>query len=1038
MDKKTKLFNKHYLGEEKNSRRFIMGVLLVFTLIISATLSSGSNVVLSVEKNVNQTYAEIGSKVKYTIAIENDGGANLLGTQIMDILPPGFEYYSMGNSTPVDIYQYTTGGDNYLIINYSGAGGLIVGAGSSMWITITATVRSNASKGANVNKVIVNGSSSHDGALYIETDEATVIVKKAELLIVKETLNYTTYPGEEIRYKITVKNVGTGKAENIKVIDDLPSNWVYNGTTSGCISQNIEGVTDTVTFNLTDLNGSDAYTGSTCEFIYSVFIPYPQNLGPYINKAIVTGYDTDGVKLTNMTVTEGVWVSEGSAELVVNKEIENYREFEPGDVINFSIAVSNRGYPGSQLYNVTIVDFLPIGLNYSYSSPTPINISGDYTTGTNITWLFSNISGKTYKYIYLNATVMSNAPDGTNLNKAEGNGTKMDGTVVQFKDVAAAIVKRPKIEITKRSNISVGYVEPGSVVEFTIKVKNPGTGILYNVLVYDEMDPGWNFTTETNGECTPSGGGNEITFDCGNINRAQTKTIIYTAYVNNSVVKGTNLNKVNATGYDVTGTEYKANDTISLMVYKPKLEIVKSASIYDVEPGSSVVFTITVENPTYATAYDVNVTDILPVGFEYINGTSMLDGKVISGSAAPSVYDENNIQQDVTWIFGIIPPKTIKILTFETHVRCNVTNGTFTNNATTKGENGDEGPIENSTYIGMTGWKATATIAKSVDDQTPTYYQFLKYTVVIRNRLNVEEYEGANVLPLVITDVLPKGLRFVDGSAKLGGAGEIPLDDIQNITGSYTSPTGTTVKWNFTEDAILLEPGEFAVITYTAQVMPEIGSQASNTVTMTYLDPVPSGIEYCTDCEFSTGDINTIYPEITGVGDETTYTIPLDEGWNLISIPLAPVNVSIDSVFKSIEGKYTKAFAYESGWKYVEYVDGDKSGNLDKIEAGKGYWLYMLEAADLEITGNEILSAEVNLSDGWSLIGWLSDDQTGISEALASIDGDYDKVFTYDAGSGWNYRARCDDGAWNGNLAHMEPGKGYWIYMSTADTLVVN
>jgi len=115
-------------------------------------------------------------------------------------------------------------------------------------------------------------------------------------------------------------------------------------------------------------------------------------------------------------------------------------------------------------------------------------------------------------------------------------------------------------------------------------------------------------------------------------------------------------------------------------------------------------------------------------------------------------------------------------------------------------------------------------------------------------------------------------------------------------------------------------------------------------------------------------------------------------------------------------------------------MDGERFGTLKTIESGGGYWIYMLNAANLTMDG-EVMDKNIPLKEGWNLIGWPSNKTMPISEALASIDGNYNKIFAYN--DGWDYLADVDGGQF-GTLSTMKPGRGYWVYMSAADTLVVD
>ncbi|ODS36940.1 MAG: hypothetical protein A7315_04445 [Candidatus Altiarchaeales archaeon WOR_SM1_79] len=167
-----------------------------------------------------------------------------------------------------------------------------------------------------------------------------------------------------------------------------------------------------------------------------------------------------------------------------------------------------------------------------------------------------------------------------------------------------------------------------------------------------------------------------------------------------------------------------------------------------------------------------------------------------------------------------------------------------------------------------------------------------------------------------------------------------------------------------------------------------------------------------------------------------THTIQLLQGWNLISIPLQPANTSLWHVLAPIQGKFDKVFAYKGSWIYKALYDGVWYGDLDKIESGTGYWIYANDDVNRTIYGYPP-DKNISLGKGWSLIGWPSNETRDIEEALASINDSYNKVFTYDQSTGWEYKALYD-GIWHGDLSDMEPGRGYWIYMEEAGVLQVH
>ena len=89
-----------------------------------------------------------------------------------------------------------------------------------------------------------------------------------------------------------------------------------------------------------------------------------------------------------------------------------------------------------------------------------------------------------------------------------------------------------------------------------------------------------------------------------------------------------------------------------------------------------------------------------------------------------------------------------------------------------------------------------------------------------------------------------------------------------------------------------------------------------------------------------------------------TFNLTLYEGWNLISITLILPNSSVSYVFGD---KVTTVYEWDAvNKKYVE---------VDKIEPGKGYWVYATENCFVVLHGASLWEVNITLYDGWNLIG---------------------------------------------------------------------
>ncbi|MBE0524143.1 MAG: PKD domain-containing protein [Methanosarcinales archaeon] len=187
----------------------------------------------------------------------------------------------------------------------------------------------------------------------------------------------------------------------------------------------------------------------------------------------------------------------------------------------------------------------------------------------------------------------------------------------------------------------------------------------------------------------------------------------------------------------------------------------------------------------------------------------------------------------------------------------------------------------------------------------------------------------------------------------------------------------------------------------------------------------------------STTNSTTKFVQVVATG----ITIDLYTGWNLISLPLMPEETSIAFVLSPIMGDYSIIWAYNASdtadyWK--KYDPSAPFGNdLAHMEAGKGYRIMMTSDNALNISGTVPESTDINLKNGWNLIGYNSLESQPITDALSSITGNYSIVWAYDASDTDHWKKYDPSAPFGNDLAHMEAGKGYWIMMTTDDILEI-
>ncbi len=83
--------------------------------------------------------------------------------------------------------------------------------------------------------------------------------------------------------------------------------------------------------------------------------------------------------------------------------------------------------------------------------------------------------------------------------------------------------------------------------------------------------------------------------------------------------------------------------------------------------------------------------------------------------------------------------------------------------------------------------------------------------------------------------------------------------------------------------------------------------------------------------------------------------ISLDKGWNLVSFPI--IGKEVDERILNLDS--IKIYGHSE----------DKYTNVNTIEALTGYWIYSEKLQIIELEGESVCSGEINLIQGWNLIG---------------------------------------------------------------------
>jgi len=257
---------------------------------------------------------------------------------------------------------------------------------------------------------------------------------------------------------------------------------------------------------------------------------------------------------------------------------------------------------------------------------------------------------------------------------------------------------------------------------------------------------------------------------------------------------------------------------------------------------------------------------------------------------------------------------------------------------------------------------------------------------------------------------------------------------------------GVTISANVTEDIALdsvtaecdafagpvtmLDADEDGIFTGTAAIA-EDAAKGDYTITITAADI--AGNE-ATDETLTL----TVNPAVTG------YELNLVKGWNLISLPLIPLDTDITVIVSAsnLASENVSSVgivrAYDpetAGFPY--YMPETGSGELTKMHDGYGFWVFMNEDDTLTIIGRQwpappAVMPTYQVVPGWNLIGFKSLNDDEETNYLASLN--YSDLFDpYPVI--WSYNAVA--GAYqNVKGGTMIVGHGFWIWLLESGFIV--
>ncbi|OEK00001.1 hypothetical protein BFP97_00005, partial [Roseivirga sp. 4D4] len=679
---------------------------------------------LEITKSISDDTPNVGDNVTFTLRLNNKGTDPATGVTITDQLPDGYTYVS--DNTVFGSYNNTTG-----IWNIGS-----IAANQTATLEIVATVLST---GSYDNTASVTTADQGDPVTANNTSTVTVDTQFADLNMSKVVDNANPVPGDDVIFTVTLRNDGPDAATSVAVTDQLPSGYTFvsaNASQGSYVSSTGVWTVGTI--------------GNSASAVLSIRATVLAT-GDFTNTATITASDQFDTDTADNTASTSVTLQQ--ADIALTKVVSNATA-NVGENVTFTVTATNNG--GDAATNLQVLDQLPSGYTFVSSTST----QGTFTSGTGI-WAIGTLPKDGVVTLEVVATVLAN---GVFDNTASVNSLdQVDG--VSGNDTATATVDAPRADLSLDKTVSSTSPNVGDVITFTVTLTNNGPDVAdaTGIEVTDQIPTGYTFGTATPSQGTYTAGTG--VWAVGTLAKDATATLTITATV---LAAGDFTNTATVTGNDVYDPNSGDNTaSASIVAQSADLSITKVASDDTPNVDDNVTFTISVSNAGPDAATGVQVTDVLPSGYDFVSATT----------AFGSYNNTNGL-----WSVGSVANAGTATLSIVAKVKAT---GTYDNTASiTAADQTDPNAGNNSSTETVAAQFADLNVTKSVDNPTPTPGSNVVFTVTVLN-------QGPDAATgIEITDQLPDGYTLVSATP---------------TAGTYTASTGiwTVGTLNSTSSAVL-------------------------------------------------------------------------------------------------------------------------------------------------------------------------------------------------------------------------------------------
>ncbi|MBZ4662591.1 MAG: hypothetical protein JG776_273 [Caloramator sp.] len=593
--------------------------------------------------------------------------------------------------------------------------------------------------------------------------------------------------GDEIHYKLTITNDGLADAFNIITTDILSSYLIFSSVVPPPPTGTVTHIAGTVTWTESTLT-----VGETKTLIFSCIVNSIPTPGEAVENFAESLYDTNTINPKTLGPALSNKVTFNYAYPEITKKVDKNAALV-GEEVEYTINVS---VPlGVKIYDVTVNDILPIEQSYVPFTLTKngVNLGAATLTFPVETEIDAQLAEVTIEYKFrAKVNNITAPPQQGQINTAtlDWKYTPLGPSGPQQTATSTVYVSNANLILTKsQNNVTTNPSNPfttddikvnvGDLVYYELKVYNPNSYALVNVVATETIDPLLSFVDTISvdtGTLNVSSGNLEWTIP--SIPSGTEYKAVIALIVNSDAFTGQRIpNSFNAT-FAIQGATplvyYGPKTSNTVYAVLGELGVLKYASDNTFKVGDIITYFIEITVPYGTKAKNISIIDTLPSKQIYLGPASY------NSTTLTPIFSNGDIIFNIPLVDATLEEKTI----------------TITFNARVLDGNNSEPYVETQRNI--------VKVTSEIDEEGTLSPEIEKYVdveitrpfvFVAKTHRNITQETGYNTdtMPVLADDILE--FRLTVHNFGSSSAYNIVIEDYISpyleYTGYYDAPIGT-------------------------------------------------------------------------------------------------------------------------------------------------------------------------------------------------------------------------------------------------------